>query len=74
MADTSFLYLFLAPGREFLIDNDLLIILQRYGAYNAINMDGGSSTTMVINGKLVNDPCEPVREGQDYIKSAWILK
>ncbi|MBQ9853757.1 MAG: phosphodiester glycosidase family protein [Bacilli bacterium] len=32
-------------------------MLKRYGAYNAINMDGGSSTTMVIDCKLVNSPC-----------------
>ena len=37
-------------------------------------MDGGSSTTMVIDGKLVNNPCEPVKDGQDYIKTAWIFK
>lgn len=61
-------------GRGGVYLNDLLIILQRYGAYNAVNMDGGSSATMVIDGKLVNDPCEPVYKGQDYIKSAWILK
>ena len=61
-------------GRGGVYLNDLLVILQRYGAYNAINMDGGSSTTMVINGELINDPCEPVKQGQDYIKSAWILK
>jgi len=61
-------------GRGGVYLNDLLVILKRYGAYNAINMDGGSSTTMVIDGKLVNSPCEPVKDGQDYIKSAWILK
>ncbi len=61
-------------GRGGVYLNDLLVILKRYGAYNAINMDGGSSTTMVINGKLINSPCEPVKDGQDYIKSAWILK
>ena len=61
-------------GRGGVYLNDLLVILQRYGAYNAINMDGGSSTTLVIDGKLINSPCEPVKEGQDYIKSAWILK
>lgn len=61
-------------GRGGVYLNDLLVILKRYGAYNAINMDGGSSTTMVIDGKLVNSPCEPVKNGQDYIKSAWILK
>ena len=61
-------------GRGGVYLNDLLIILQRYGAYNAVNMDGGSSTTMVIEGKLINSPCEPLKDGQDFIKSAWILK
>lgn len=61
-------------GRGGVYLNDLLVILQRYGAYNAVNMDGGSSTTMVIEGKLINSPCEPLKDGQDFIKSAWILK
>lgn len=61
-------------GRGGVYLNDLLKILERYNAYNAINMDGGSSTTLVINGKLINSPCEPLKEGQDFIRSAWILK
>ena len=36
-------------------------------------MDGGSSTTLVIDGKLINSPCEPLKNGQDFIRSAWIL-
>ncbi|MBP3503120.1 MAG: phosphodiester glycosidase family protein [Clostridia bacterium] len=35
---------------------DLLEIMQNYGAYNASALDGGTSTAMVENGKLVNDP------------------
>jgi exopolysaccharide biosynthesis protein len=61
-------------GRGGVYVTDLIKILQRYNAYNAVNMDGGSSTTMVINGKLINDPCEPLRDGQDIIRSAWMLK
>jgi exopolysaccharide biosynthesis protein len=34
---------------------DLLIDL---GAVEAINMDGGGSTTMVIDGKVVNSPSD----------------
>lgn len=30
--------------------------LSLYGAYNAANLDGGTSSQMVINNKLVNDP------------------
>lgn len=61
-------------GRGGVYYSDLITILERYGAYNAVNMDGGSSTTMVLNDKLVNSPVEPVKNGQDYIKSAWIFK
>ena len=61
-------------GRGGVYYSDLITILQRYNAYNAINMDGGSSTTLVINHKLINSPCEPQKEGQDFIRSAWILK
>ena len=61
-------------GRGGVYVTDLIKILERYNVYNAANMDGGSSTTMVINGKLINDPCEPQKDGQDFIRSAWILK
>ena len=37
-------------------------------------MDGGSSTTMVIEGKLINSPVDPQSNGQDFIRTAWILK
>ena len=30
--------------------------LELYGAYNAANLDGGTSSQMVIEGKLVNNP------------------
>lgn len=61
-------------GRGGVYYSDLITILERYNAYNAINMDGGSSTTLVINNELINSPCEPQKEGQDFIRSAWILK
>ena len=61
-------------GRGGVYVTDLIKILQRYDVYNAANMDGGSSTTMAINGKVINDPCEPMRDGQDFIRSAWMLK
>ena len=35
---------------------DLLEIMKNYGAYNASALDGGTSTAMVENGNLVNDP------------------
>jgi exopolysaccharide biosynthesis protein len=37
-------------------------IMRDYGAYNAANLDGGSSTTMYFNGKIINSPCDPLGE------------
>lgn len=33
-------------------------ILIQYGAVNASNLDGGSSSTMYYNGKVINNPCD----------------
>ena len=36
--------------------------LRTLGAWNAMNFDGGGSTTMVIDGKVVNAPTDPTGE------------
>ena len=41
------------PGADMV---DLTEMMQKYGAYNAANLDGGTSCGLVINGKLANDP------------------
>lgn len=51
---------------------DLLTILERYGAYNAVNMDGGASTTLVMDNKLINQPCG--YSGQRRLPNAWMYK
>ena len=38
--------------------NDLIEIMQNYGAYNASNLDGGTSSAMVVNGDIINDPID----------------
>lgn len=38
--------------------NDLIEIMQKYGAYNACNLDGGTSSALVINNTIVNDPID----------------
>lgn len=35
---------------------DMIEVLQRYGAYNAANLDGGQSSSLVIENKLYNTP------------------
>ena len=34
----------------------MIEVLQKYGAYNAANLDGGSSATLVIKNQLINTP------------------
>ncbi len=35
---------------------EVIDTLELYGAYNAANLDGGTSTQLVINNKLINNP------------------
>ena len=35
---------------------DLVDTLEKYGAYNAANLDGGQSSTLIINNELYNNP------------------
>jgi hypothetical protein len=37
-------------------------IMQSLGALNAVNLDGGGSTTIVVNGKLLNRPSDTTGE------------
>ncbi|MCL4377645.1 MAG: phosphodiester glycosidase family protein [Actinobacteria bacterium] len=57
-----------SPGANFM---DLQNVLLKYGAYNAANLDGGSSTTMNYQGKTINKPCDIT--GERSIASAFII-
>ena len=35
---------------------DCVEVMQQFGAVNAMNLDGGSSTVMILNGELMNSP------------------
>jgi len=52
---------------------DLTEIMMNYGAYNAANMDGGSSTALVINNKIINTPVAAGPNGLRNIPTAWIV-
>ena len=43
------------PGADM---DDLIEVMQRYGAYNAANLDGGTSSVLVVNDTIVNDPID----------------
>lgn len=47
-------------------------VLIEYGAFNAANLDGGSSTTLYYNSDVVNKPSDIL--GQRSIPSAFIFK
>jgi len=51
--------------------SDLMDVFRRYGAVTAVNLDGGSSTTMVFRGKVINKVCGFF--GERYIPTAFIV-
>lgn len=51
---------------------DLINIMSDYGAINACNMDGGSSTCMYMYGKKINDGMT-ISVGR-HLPTAWIVK
>ena len=42
--------------------DDMARFLIDIGAWDAVNLDGGGSTAMVVNGKVVNSPSDPTGE------------
>ena len=54
--------------------NDLIEIMERYGAYNAANLDGGTSSAMVVNNEIINDPIDSTGAHKTrYISTGFIL-
>ena len=53
---------------------DLTDIMERYGAYNAANLDGGSSSELVINQKIVNTPVAGGENGLRNMPTFWVVK
>lgn len=51
---------------------ELQNIFEKYGAYNAANLDGGSSATMYYDGKVINKTSTPI--GERYLPNAIIVE
>ena len=51
--------------------NDLAALLLELGATDAMNLDGGGSTTMFLDGKVVNHPSD--KEGERKVSDALIV-
>lgn len=47
-------------------------IFIRYNAYNAANLDGGSSSVFVYDGKVINNPSS--RDGERFVPDAFLIK
>lgn len=54
--------------------SELTDIFARYRAYNAVNLDGGASSSLVENGKIISKPCAYSATGERWVSSAWIIK
>lgn len=48
-------------------------IFVKYKAYNAANLDGGGSSAMYANGKLLNNPVGYGYKGERYLPNAWMI-
>lgn len=54
--------------------SDLTEVMENYGAVNAANLDGGSSTELVINHKIINTPVAAGTNGLRTMATFWIVK
>ena len=53
---------------------DLCDIMENYGAYNAANLDGGASSALLINHKIINTPVAGGKDGLREIPTFWVVK
>ena len=53
---------------------DLCDIMENYGAYNAANLDGGSSSELVINNEIINTPVAGGTDGLRDMSTFWVVK
>lgn len=53
---------------------DVTNLFLRYKAYNAANLDGGGSSTLVIKDTLINKPSGYDYTGARYIPNSWMVK
>ncbi len=70
--------MFLVTEGETYIDGaslqDVVDTLEKYGAYNAANLDGGQSTSLVVEDEMINTPNYAAkRQGGRYVVTGWGL-
>jgi hypothetical protein len=73
--DSSTLLLFTVDGRSEnsggMTLSELADMMRQLGAWQAMNFDGGGSTTMVIDGKIVNHPSD--QQGERTVGNALLV-
>ena len=47
--------------------------MEKYGAYNAANLDGGTSTSMVKDNEYINIPFNGQKRTIRSLPNAWIV-
>ena len=53
----------------------MMDILYDYGAYNAASLDGGTSSTVVLEGKIINSVCNPaIAKYGRLLPNAWLVR
>lgn len=63
------------PGHSLGVDMvELTNIMLKYGAYNASNLDGGGSSSMVVNDEVLSVAGGSGYSGERYLPNAWIVK
>ncbi len=74
-SDTTKVYLFTVDGRQEssvgMSLTEIAEVMKHFGAAYAINLDGGGSTTLVANDKVLSSPSDPT--GQRRVSNAVLL-
>ena len=73
--DSSMLFLLTVDGRSESSGGmtlaELAAMMRKLGAWQAMNFDGGGSTTMVVDGQLMNKPSD--KEGERAVGNALLV-
>ena len=74
--DTTTFYMFLVDGRQPALSvgmtyKELGNYMKTWGVHNALNLDGGGSSTMVVRGNIVNSPSDP--GGERSVSNSLLL-
>ena len=63
------------PGHSLGVDMvELTNVLEKYGAYNAANLDGGGSSSIVVEGEILSVAGGFGYTGERYIANAFMIK